>query len=198
MELIKLLLDEIKEWTEVLFIFNIPGRIGSRLRNLYMSVRMNKCGSLYSQTGCVVLSPKNISIGKDVSMMRNCHLYAHDNGLIKAGDRLSLNNNVMIDAAGGGKIFIGNDVLIGPNVVIRASNHTYKSKSVPINKQGHVGGEIVIEDDVWIGANTVLLPKTIIRKGSVIAAGSVVNSEIQSNSIAAGVPAKVIRTDVRV
>lgn len=191
------LLNELKEWFEVLFIFNLPGKIGSYLRNLYMSVRMAKCGSICSQTGCMVLSPKNISIGREAKMMRNCCLYAHNNGFIKIGDRLSLNNNVLIDAAGGGKIFIGDDVLMGPNVVIRASNHNYKNKNIPINKQGHAGGEIIIEDDVWIGANVVILSRAIIRKGSIIAAGSVVNDEVEANSMAAGAPAKIIKVNVR-
>lgn len=52
---------------------------------------------------------------------------------------------------------------------------------------------MVIEDDVWIGTGCVVLPGTHIGKGSVIAAGSVVASDIPAMCIAGGNPAKVIR-----
>lgn len=75
--------------------------------------------------------------------MHNCCLYAHNNGLIKMGNNVSINSNVILGAADNGEIVIGNDVLIGPNVVIRASNHQYSQKDIPIFKQGHTGGRIV-------------------------------------------------------
>ncbi|MDD5136777.1 MAG: acyltransferase, partial [Candidatus Omnitrophica bacterium] len=118
-------------------------------------------------------------------------------GSIKIGNNLSLNNNVMISSGNAGDITIGDNVLIGPNVVIRASNHAYAEKDIPINKQGHIGGRVIIEDDVWIGANVVILPKAVIRKGAVVGAGSVVNSEIAGYSLAAGVPAKAVKNNMR-
>ena len=130
--------------------------------------------------------------------MHNCCLYAHDNGKINIGKRVSINSNVILGAANDGEINIGNDVLIGPNVVIRASNHRYELKSIPINKQGHTGGKIIIEDDVWIGANVVILPNVSVGKGAVIGAGAVVNRDIPPSALAGGVPAKVIREFCRV
>ena len=52
---------------------------------------------------------------------------------------------------------------------------------------------IVIEDDVWIGAHSLILKGVHIGARSIIAAGSVVTSDIPSDSIAGGNPAKVIR-----
>src|SRR5262249_41348902 len=53
---------------------------------------------------------------------------------------------------------------------------------------------IIIEDDVWIGANTIVLPGVTIGRGSVIGAGSVVTKSIPSMVVAAGNPARVIKT----
>ena len=54
-------------------------------------------------------------------------------------------------------------------------------------------GEINIGNDVWIGSNVKVLDGVTIGDGSVVGAGSVVNVDIPPYSVAAGVPAKVIK-----
>lgn len=83
--------------------------------------------------------------------------------------------------------------MIGPNVVIRASNHNFKDISTPMKFQGHSGGKIIICNDVWIGANVTIVPNVCIGKGSIIVAGAVVIKNIPKYSIYGGVPAKVIK-----
>ena len=56
-----------------------------------------------------------------------------------------------------------------------------------------LSGDIIIEDDVWISSNSVILPNCKLGKGSIIGAGAVVTSDVQSYSIVGGVPAKEIR-----
>jgi maltose O-acetyltransferase len=52
---------------------------------------------------------------------------------------------------------------------------------------------IVLEENVWLGARVVVMSGVTIGEGSVIGAGSVVTRDIPARTIAAGVPAKVIR-----
>ena len=54
------------------------------------------------------------------------------------------------------------------------------------------GGKIRIDNDVWIGSTVVILPNINIGKGSIVGAGAVVTSNVDSYSIVAGVPAKEI------
>jgi maltose O-acetyltransferase len=54
-------------------------------------------------------------------------------------------------------------------------------------------GNVIIGDNVWIGANVIILPNTVIGSNSVIGANSVVTGDIPPNSIASGIPCKVIR-----
>ena len=54
-------------------------------------------------------------------------------------------------------------------------------------------GQIIVHDDVWIGSNVVILPNCEIGKGSIIAAGAVVTSNIDSYTVVGGVPAKLIK-----
>ena len=99
----------------------------------------------------------------------------------------------MINARGKGKIFIGNNVLIGPNVVLRSSTHSFESIEKPVIDQGMEYGEIIIHDDVWIGSNAVILPNCRIGKGAIVAAGAVVTRNVDSYTVVGGVPAKLIK-----
>jgi len=136
-----------------------------------------------------IMGGKNITIGDHFSSMGGGYLYGN-HGEIIIGHRLSLNNNVQINASGG-KIFIGDHVLIGPNVVLRAADHGL-SREALMQQQPHAGGTIIIEDDVWIGANAVILRNVRLGKGSVVAAGAVVTKDTEPYTIVGGVPAKRI------
>ena len=89
------------------------------------------------------------------------------------------------------EIFIGNEVLIAPNVTISTTNH-------PLHYMARRHGEmyskkVVIEDHVWIGSNAVICAGVTVGMGSVIGAGSVVTRDIPPMCFAAGVPCRVIR-----
>ncbi len=189
---IKSLAIQLKLSAEVLIIY-FPGPLGVWLRARYWRGKFKKCGvRLGIGIGVTIDGTKNMEIGDDVGLMARSSLYALSNASLRIGHRLSGNTNVLIDASDGGKINIGNDVLIGPNTVIRASNHVYDRIDIPIREQGHSGGNIVIGDDVWIGANVVITPDVVIGRGAIVAAGAVVVHDVNSYDIAAGVPAITI------
>lgn len=88
-------------------------------------------------------------------------------------------------------IFVGNNVLFGPNVTVSAGIHPIhpelRSKQAQYNIPIHIG------NNVWIGANSVILPGVNIGDNSVIGAGSIVTKDIPSNVIAVGNPCRVLR-----
>lgn len=67
-------------------------------------------------------------------------------------------------------------------------------RNLNIYKNGDVFGEIIIGNNVFLGNRTIVLPNVKIGDNVIIGAGSVVTKDIASNSVAAGVPAKVIKT----
>ena len=88
-----------------------------------------------------------------------------------------------------GGIAIGDNVLIGHNVVLATLDH-----NICVSKRSELfAAPIVIEDDVWIGANVTITSGVTIGKGSIVAAGAVVTKDVPKYSIAGGIPAKVIR-----
>ena len=113
-------------------------------------------------------------------------------GCIKIGRNCTINSFCFIDTAEK-DVIIGDDVLIGPFVGIHGSNYNYEDKYKRIGEQGITSKGIRIEDDVWIGSHATILDGVIIGKGAVIGAGALVTKDIPPYSVAAGVPAKVIK-----
>lgn len=186
-----LLVEEVSDWCDE-FVSAVPGRVGRRLRALWLRYRLGALGArpqIYS--GLSVRGRRAIFIGDTFGVLRNSSLDA-EGGRIEIGSRVSLNSNVMVDAADQGDIVIGNDVLIGQNCVLRASNHNFKAAMFSIRDQGHSGGRIVIGNDVWLGANVVVLPGVTIGSHVVVGAGAVVTRDVQSGTIVGGVPAHEI------
>jgi acetyltransferase-like isoleucine patch superfamily enzyme len=172
------------------FVFFKVANFLKLIYSFLLKFQISKTGFFFNPDfPMIIKNGKAISIGNNFSSNGSVRLYA-DSGEILIGDNNSFNSNVFIGASGG-KIIIGSNVLIGPNSVLRASDHQF-CKNKLIKDQGHISGIIVIEDDVWLGANVVVLKDVIIRKGSVIGAGSVVTKSTEEYSINVGVPAKQI------
>jgi acetyltransferase-like isoleucine patch superfamily enzyme len=186
-------IEEINDWlTTILRV--IPGRIGRLTRMLFYKYTIILGGARISIGENVEISGgKNIHLGNHCYLVRGVTLRACDHAKLIIGEFFSANGNVRIIADNHGEITIGHHVMIGPNVVIRASNHVTSELSRPMWEQGQTGGRVSIGDDVWIGSNAVILPNTSIGSHVIIAAGAVVTKDIPDNVIAAGVPAKVLR-----
>ena len=90
-----------------------------------------------------------------------------------------------------GEVFIGDRVMIGPNVTIATAAHpidpSLRARALQYNLPVHIGS------DVWIGAGAIVLPGVTIGDGSVIGAGSVVSRDIPAGVVAFGTPCRVVR-----
>ncbi|MCR6514429.1 sugar O-acetyltransferase [Clostridium sp. LY3-2] len=90
-----------------------------------------------------------------------------------------------------GEIFVGDNVMFAPNVIIDTATHPIHPELR--RKQAQYNLPIYIGDNVWIGAGSIVLPGVKIGKNSVIGAGSVVTRDIPENVVAIGSPCKVLR-----
>jgi acetyltransferase-like isoleucine patch superfamily enzyme len=93
------------------------------------------------------------------------------------------------------RIEIGKRCLVAANTQIFDGNGHDLSMDDPANRIHTTGTskDILIGDDVWIGANTIILPGTIIGKGSAVIAGSVVRGEWPEKCLIGGNPAKLLK-----
>ena len=93
-----------------------------------------------------------------------------------------------------GTCVIGNHVMMGEDCTIITRNHKFDRTDIPMMEQGFEEEKPVhIGNDVWIGDRVTIMPGVHIGDGCVIGAGAVVTRDIPPYSIAAGVPAKVLR-----
>jgi acetyltransferase-like isoleucine patch superfamily enzyme len=108
---------------------------------------------------------KNITIGKGVFINMSCHFQDQ------------------------GGITIGDDCLIGHNVMMATLNHGF----APEDRHSLYPAPIHIGRNVWIGAGATILQNVTIGDNAIIGACSLVNKDVPANTVYAGVPAKFIK-----
>lgn len=105
---------------------------------------------------------------------------------ISIGDHTNINWGSVIDGRGG-KILIGSNVDIAPQVNIWTLEHEPDDAFFQSRFKS-----VFIHENVWIANRAIILPGVSIGKFAVVASGSVVKGEIPENTIVAGVPARKI------
>lgn len=108
---------------------------------------------------------KNIHVGEDVFINACCHFQDH------------------------GGVTLGDGCQIGHNVVFATLNHGLQ----PLERRITYPAPIILGRNVWIGSNSTILQGVTIGDNAVVAAGAVVNKDVEQGSIVGGVPARFIR-----
>ena len=126
----------------------------------------------------------------------NSSLYINENATLHLGSGY-INTGLSMSVFD--SVTIGNKVYISENVTIRDSDdHTLASLDASATCQTKgITAPIHIRDNVWIGMNATILKGVTIGEGAVVAAGAVVTKDVPPHSLVAGVPAKVIRTNIQ-
>lgn len=158
-----------EETLEQIAILNLRTKPSADISEEFSAITRNKVGRglriflpIYSDFG------KNIVIGERVFINSCCHFQDQ------------------------GGVTIGDDVLIGHNVVFATLDHEMD----PEKRANLIARPIRVGNKVWIGSNSTILGGVTIGDGAVIAAGAVVTRDVAPNTVVGGVPAKFIK-DVR-
>jgi acetyltransferase-like isoleucine patch superfamily enzyme len=110
---------------------------------------------------------------------------------LEMGDNANLGQYCFVGAAGG--VVIGKNVLVGQRVSFHSEDHIFADPTRPIKAQGTSRKGITVCDDCWIGSGSIIVDGVTIDKGAVVAAGSVVTTDVPRQAVVGGVPARVIR-----
>ncbi|HHH53157.1 MAG TPA: acetyltransferase [Bacteroidetes bacterium] len=142
-------------------------------------------------------------VGSGFVTGKNCRIEVHDSkslNIIKLyiGKNVQLNDNCHITA--GDNVVIKDDVLIASKVYISDMVHGKYTG----DEQSHVEvapsirklitRPVLIEEKVWLGDGVCVLPGVTIGRGAIVGANAVVTKSIPPNSIAVGIPARVVKT----
>ena len=127
------------------------------------------------------------SFGKNVNIEKGATFGPE----VSIGDRSGIGINCEMY----GPVSIGNDVMMGPEVIVYTSGHRFERTDISMMDQGFTDVKpVTIGNDVWIGRRVIIMPGVTIGDGCVIGAGAVVTKDIPPYSVAVGVPAKVIKS----
>jgi acetyltransferase-like isoleucine patch superfamily enzyme len=137
---------------------------------------------LYTDGGAITIGPRLSVRGRTT----RAELGTRHRGTLTLGREVYLNQGASVVACE--RITIGDRVRIGDHAAIHDSDYHPVSADLPLRVR-----PIVIEDDVWIGRGAIIMPGVEVGRGSVVAAGAVVTRSMPERSLAAGVPARVIR-----
>jgi len=196
------------------FIFFIVLRNGIYwIHHLYNVIRLKMAGVCigmnFSTAGVMILDVcpgSEVTIGKNViivsdSRRSNASSLAFPAKIktLSASSKIIIGDNVGLNGTSitsrSKTICIGAGTIIAPNVIIVDSD--FHKPWPPDSRMDYPGdeldGDIQIGNNCWIGMNTIILKGVKIGENSIIGAGSVIVKNIPPNSLAGGVPAKVVK-----
>ena len=167
-----------------------------RLRlNRQSGISISPINAYVARTARLQLTGDGFISGGQIHICANTRI--SDGVILSAyGGRIFIDENVFVGPYcvlyGHGGLTIGRNTLIAAHTVIIPAEHGFSGsneliRNQPLRKEG-----ITIGDNVWIGCGVRILDGVVVGEGSVIGAGAVLTRSIENNSVAVGVPAKVI------
>ena len=135
----------------------------------------------------------NILIGSDVLLYPNVYLETQGDGSITIANDVVVSSGTHIVSRA--SVTIGQGTMIGESTSIRDANHT-RTVGKSLRGSDDIATPIVVGKEVWIGRGVAVLKGVTIGDYATVGANAVVNRDVPSHTVAAGVPARAIKSRV--
>jgi acetyltransferase-like isoleucine patch superfamily enzyme len=142
-----------------------------------------------------VIGLNSVSIGRgscigDSVWINDCRIDGKKR--IRIGSTVLIGRGSVISTAG--SLEIGDFCILAPSVIVADADHIYNDPLKPYLQQGATTDRsIVIEENCWLGMHAKILGNSIVGRGSIVGAGSLVNGVIPPFSVVVGVPARIVK-----
>jgi acetyltransferase-like isoleucine patch superfamily enzyme len=194
----------------------VPGALGLLLRKSLYPLLLGACGRgvIFGQ-GVVLRHPHKVRLGDGVTLDDLVVLDAKgtSNHGIEVGHGAFLGRGTILSCKDGDitlgdhanlgfhcEIFSGSSVAVGAHALFAAQvylvggGHAFEASDAAVVDQPRTSRGILLGDNVWLGTGAKVLDGVRIGKDVVVGAGAVVNADLPDGAIAAGVPARVLRS----
>ena len=184
--------------------------------NLANSFQKSVLHHLYTQLGRAKFRMAGVRLGKNVSINGKVYFSRFKHSTIKIGNNCTFNSHNLFNTRGTGHCIIRThtdyalieiginsgfsgvsinacqSIKIGKNVIVGKDTAIFDNDGHP-ERLGTGPKPVVIGDNVFIGMRCIIMKGVTIGNNAIIGSGSIVTKDIPANSVAAGVPCKVIK-----
>ena len=139
----------------------------------------------------LLIGMKRMFIGHKFRLYPNARIEVYKSGSLTIGDNVAIGQNFHLIASE--HLRIASGVLISANVLITDTDHTYSQYNVPIHEQGNNVKPTSIGKNCFLGYGAVIQAGTILGDNCIVGANATVKGIFQEGSIIVGSPGKVIK-----
>jgi len=146
---------------------------GNKLRGTVLSLFFKKSGiNIQISTGVKIVHPYRFVVGDNVYLGTNSWIYC------------------------GANIVIGDETLLGANVIMVSSNHTYNPNTMSARFSLSTLEPIIISEKCWLAGSVTVLGGSNVGASTIVAAGSLVKGVLDGSMIYGGIPAKKLKENL--
>ena len=150
--------------------------------------------------GVVILMNGNgntVEIGNNCRIEKNCSIWAEGNNIrVIIGDNCTFNHDTQLCAQENDmEIVIGDDCMLSHHVNVRTSD-SHKIFDIQSDNRTNFPRSVIIGKHVWIAPNSIVMKGVNVGDGCIIGSNTIVTRNVSSNTLAVGMPAKIVREGV--
>jgi acetyltransferase-like isoleucine patch superfamily enzyme len=176
---------------------NIIWRLSIHINGLNNTVTIANAKLIRNLHIEIIGDNNNIYIGNDCQIKKGVVWIEGDSNICMIGSQTTIESAELYLTEKYTKIEIGNDCMLADSIVFRTGD-SHSILDMQTNRVLNRAGNIVIGDHVWIGQGVTLLKNSVVQNGTVIGTRSLVNKSFEdTNIILAGVPAKIVMSEIR-